>query len=315
MLSGDDRRLASAVGIIVIAMQAVAAAQSRSVALTFDDLPAVGTLAMADAERCNRRILDALQKHAAPATGFVIERKREDLGAVVFERILKEWTRGGHDLGNHSYSHADVNGISPAQFEQEVVRGEATIRGLSANLGQKPRYFRFPFNHTGETEEKLAAVNASLRRHGYEIATCTIDNSDYEFARAYDLMMERNAATEAVRLRKAYLDFTAAEIDYYTGLHQAVFREEVPHVMLLHLNRLNADVIGELLDLFIARGYRFVTLQEAQSHPAYRTPTTIPSKYGPMWGYRWARELRVKVDGSLEPEPPVWVLQYGRTRQ
>jgi len=31
-----------------------------------------------------------------------------------------------------------------------------------------------------------------------------------------------------------------------------------------------------------------------------------------MWGYRWAKELDIKVDGSLESEPPAWIAQYGK---
>jgi hypothetical protein len=31
-----------------------------------------------------------------------------------------------------------------------------------------------------------------------------------------------------------------------------------------------------------------------------------------MWGYRWAAELRVRVNGAFESEPPAWVLQYGK---
>jgi hypothetical protein len=81
--------------------------------------------------------------------------------------------------------------------------------------------------------------------------------------------------------------------------------------MLLHLNRLNADVIDGILDVFEDSGYRFVTLNEAQSHRAYLISLAHPSRYGPMWG-RWARELEVKVDGKLEPQPPEWVMQYGR---
>lgn len=30
-----------------------------------------------------------------------------------------------------------------------------------------------------------------------------------------------------------------------------------------------------------------------------------------MWGYRWANELHVKVNGSLKPDPPRWLLEYG----
>ena len=153
-------------------------AQPRTVALTFDDLPAVGAMAPAEAERCNRQILHAVKKHAAPATGFVTERRGRELGAAVFERILEAWVREGNDLGNHTYSHADLNSLSSAQFEEEVTRGETTLGKVLANHGRKPRHFRFPYNHTGDTQERLAAVNALLQRRGYEIATCTIDNSD-----------------------------------------------------------------------------------------------------------------------------------------
>ncbi len=31
-----------------------------------------------------------------------------------------------------------------------------------------------------------------------------------------------------------------------------------------------------------------------------------------MWGYRWAKERGVKVNGKLEPEVPEWVTEYGK---
>ncbi len=80
--------------------------------------------------------------------------------------------------------------------------------------------------------------------------------------------------------------------------------------MLLHANRLNADLIDQLLAAFDERGYRFVTLDDAQSDDAYQTPDTFISKFGPMWGYRWAKMRGVSVNGALEPEPPKWVVDY-----
>src|SRR5258708_33782870 len=68
-----------------------------------------------------------------------------------------------------------------------------------------------------------------------------------------------------------------------------------------------------LLELFEQKHYRFVTLDAALSDPAYNTPDAfVPrfSKYGPMWAYRWAAELGVRVNGALESEPPAWMLQY-----
>jgi hypothetical protein len=80
--------------------------------------------------------------------------------------------------------------------------------------------------------------------------------------------------------------------------------------MLLHDNQLNADTIQQLLSLFQQRGYRFVSLREALHSPAYAIPETCITKYGPMWGYRWAQELNVKVSGRDEPDPPAWVAEY-----
>ena len=119
--------------------------------------------------------------------------------------------------------------------------------------------------------------------------------------------MEARDSVKAKRAKKGYLIYTAAEIDYYDDLSTKVFGREVPQVMLLHASRLNADVIEEILHLFEERAYRFVTLDEAESDKAYATPETFFTSYGPMWGYRWAAELGVKVDGRLEPDPPKWI--------
>ena len=82
--------------------------------------------------------------------------------------------------------------------------------------------------------------------------------------------------------------------------------------MLLHVNRLNADVIEEILVIFEGKQYRFVPLEAAQSDPAYRVPDTFITKFGPMWSYRWAKEFDIKVDGNQESEPPAWIVQYGK---
>jgi hypothetical protein len=55
-----------------------------------------------------------------------------------------------------------------------------------------------------------------------------------------------------------------------------------------------------------------VTLAPAEADPAYQIPENYITKYGPMWGYRWAHEREVKVNGSKEPEPPTWIAEYGK---
>ena len=93
-------------------------------------------------------------------------------------------------------------------------------------------------------------------------------------------MLARKDAASLGKLRAEYLSYTASEIDYYSALHRQVFGHEIPHVMLLHANHLNAAVMDQILRLFEQRRYRFVTLDSAESDPAYRIPDTFATKYG-----------------------------------
>lgn len=297
--------------LLAILVAPATTAAHLKVALTFDDLPTAG--AKDDAEADNAQILHALKEHNAVATGFVIEKVGRELSPAVFQRILRQWIAGGHRLGNHSFSHADYNTISVERFRTELQGGEVTFRPLLPAERGIPLYFRFPYNHMGELKNKLNAARAVLVQRGYQVAACTIDNSDYEFARAYDAMRRRKGAEQdRAKLRRVYLDYTSEEIDYYTALHRKVFGRDVPHVMLLHVNRLNADTLPQILSSFIGKGFQFVSLTDAQSDPAYQTAITEPTRFGPMWGYRWAQALGVRIDGRDEPQPPAWVLSYGK---
>lgn len=294
-------------------------AQQKTVAVTVDDLPYVSgndrELTPADsalAKAVNRRLLAAFKKHHASVTGFVIEKHVEEIGPAG-RNILKQWITNGLDLGNHTYSHPDVNQLTVSQIEDEIVRAETTIVPLMKDTGRKTEFFRFPMNHTGDTKAKHDAVADFLRQRGYRLATCTIDNSDYLFNHAYVAALDNKDDATAQELKSEYLAYTDSEIDYYAGLNRQVLGFEPPQVMLLHDNRLNADVINQLLDLFEKKKYEFVTLRQAQSDPAYQIPDTFITEYGPMWGYRWARERGVKVNGHLETEPPQWVLDYGKS--
>jgi peptidoglycan/xylan/chitin deacetylase (PgdA/CDA1 family) len=291
----------------------------RMVAITFDDLPiaetditSAGAINPIEARSINQAILDAVRRHGVPATGFVIQKRVEGVGEIPGKEILRQWVGSGDDLGNHTYSHADFNQLTIEEMEQEIVSGEGAISEILRKVGRRPRYFRFPMNHTGDTAAKHDAVAAFLAQRGYKLAVCTIDNEDYVFDRAYVLALARKDRSSAERLRLEYLSYTGTEIDYYSSLNKQVFGYEPPHVMLLHVNRLNADTIDSVLRLFEQRHYRFVDLDTAAADPAFATPDTFFTPYGWMWGYRWARKRNVKVNGDRETEPPAWVRDYGR---
>lgn len=288
--------------------------RARLVAVTFDDLPFANstsnTTDLEDVAKLNRKILDILRQFEAPAIGFVIEQTVERYGRDASHGILEPWTKGRFTLGNHTYSHPDTNTLDLDAIEQEVVRGEASIRPLMDAAGKPLRFVRFPMNHTGDTLEKSLAIEAMLRRRGYSVAASTIDTSDYVFDAAYQTALRRGDLDAGVRIADAYVAYTAVEIDYYAGLGRQVLGYEPREIALLHVNRINADTLERILSLYVERDFAFVTLDEAQGDPAYAMPTTFTTRFGPMWAYRWAKQMNVRVDGSLEREPPDWIKAY-----
>ena len=264
----------------------------------------------------NRRLAQGLTQAHVPVTGFVIagfispEALKHSGGTG--RRALQFWFDAGFDLANHSESHPNFAGITIEQMEADVARADATLRPLLAAHGQKLQFFRYPYNNTGDTEAKHDAFAAFLRNHNYQVATCTIDTSDYIFAAAYSRAVGAKDAATATRIRDEYLAFSATEIDFYAALNRRVLGYEPPEVMLLHDSLLNADTVGDILALFRNRGYSFVSLSEAQRDPAYAIPDTYLTKYGPMWGYRWAKEKQLGNLGLTEEEPAKWIAEYAK---
>jgi peptidoglycan-N-acetylglucosamine deacetylase len=294
-----------------------AGAQSRTVAITVDDLICAncapinpdGTPTQDMMEATNQRLIAGLTQAHIPVTGFVIVQTVEHAD-VVGRRSLQLWLNAGFDLGSHSYSHPNFAHITTEQMESDIARADASLRPLLAANHRNLQFFRFPYNGTGNTQLKHDALAAYLKEHGYQIASCTIDTSDYVFAQAYARAIGSKDSLSADRIRREYLSYSATEIDFYAALNRLVLGYEPPQVMLIHDSLLNADSINEVLALFRSRGYSFVSLSDAQRDPAYSIPDTYITQYGPMWGYRWARERNAGRLGLNESDPPDWITNY-----
>jgi peptidoglycan/xylan/chitin deacetylase (PgdA/CDA1 family) len=277
---------------------------SRSMALTFDDLPYAGG-AGPNAARATERLLAALKRHRAPAIGFVIESSLDGSAARV--ALLQAWLDAGMSLGNHTSSHADFNRVTVEQFEREILEGETVTRRLMKAKNLELRYFRHPMTHTGDTREKKEAVERFLAEHGYTVAPHTIENSDFMFMVPYSSALRRKNSAQIERLRSAYLDHTLAAAAFAETIAPRIFGRPIPQVLLAHANDINADCLDELLARLEARGYRFVTLDAAMADPAYRTRDDAVTTYGPTWLWRWTRSLGLNLSFKDDPEPPQWV--------
>ena len=284
-------------------------------AVTFDDLPFVAAdqAYSPAAERSTQQLLDALRRHRAPAIGFVNEGQ---LGAGSQRRsereaLLRQWIDAGMTLGNHTFSHPDFNTLTVEAFKQQIINGEPTIKRLMASR-KGPLFFRHPMTHTGETREKKEAIDTFLAARGYRIAPHTIENSDFIFNAVYVRAQAAGGRALAARVRDAYVDLTMGAAAFAEGAGRTLFGRDIPQTLLLHANVLNADALDVVLSRFEARGYRFVTIEDAMSDVAYATPDTMVTAYGPTWLFRWATTLKVRLNGKDDPEVPAWVMDAYR---
>jgi peptidoglycan/xylan/chitin deacetylase (PgdA/CDA1 family) len=289
---------------------------ARRVAVTFDDLPGATASIVGDGvpalEAMTRRLLAAVREAHAPAIGFVNEGKLAPDGRREETRValLTLWLDAGLELGNHTYSHSDLHRTPLADFENDVRRGEEVTRALLKDRGKSLRYFRHPFLHTGQDLPTKLGLEAFLKARGCRVAPVTHDNSEWIFARAYALTAQRGDSATGSRIAEAYVPYMDAKFDYFERQSQALFGREIPQVLLLHANSLNADKFGALAAMMKKRGYALVTLDRALEDPAYVSPDTYTGPAGITWLHRWAL-TRGGKDLVLpdEPRTPDWVLR------
>jgi peptidoglycan/xylan/chitin deacetylase (PgdA/CDA1 family) len=298
-------------GSLGAVLSAQDAAPVREIAVTVDDLPFGGQdLGLARVRTANEAMLASLRRESVQAVGFVNERKLFVPGEIdARTALLESWLDAGSELGNHTFSHPSFQDTPLAAFEEDVMRGETVTRLLLERRGRKLRYFRHPFLRTGPSLEVRSAFEKFLAERGYTVAPVTIENSDYMFSAAYSQAKTQGDTEEMRRIGKSYLQFTEAMIRFCEEKAQEVVGRPIRHVLLLHVDEVNAEYLDEVLDLLKRRGYRFVTLEEALRDDAYRLPDTFAGKAGVSWPYRWAVSKGVKIDWRQEPEPPELIQQ------
>ena len=181
---------------------------NKTIALTFDDGPGPYT----------EKLLDILDKYDAKATFFLI-------GSKVSARAntLRRMQSRGHQLGNHSWSHPELNKVSAEQLASEI---DQTNNVIKQAVGTKPNTIRPPYGAFNR------AVLEQFRQRGMSAVVWSVDTRDWA---------DRNSEIVCSR---------------------AVAGARNGAVILMHdIHQTSVNAVPCILDSLKQQGYSFVTVQ------------------------------------------------------
>ena len=116
----------------------VAGDQTRSVALTFDDGPSPYT----------QRILDTLRRGKAKGTFFTLGNQLAE-----FPFPLQRAVAEGHAIGDHTWNHADLTKLAPADVKSEITDQAFGVQKAGI---PRPRLFRPPYGAFNDQTLRVA---------------------------------------------------------------------------------------------------------------------------------------------------------------
>lgn len=169
-------------------------------------------------------ILDALKKHNAPATFFLVGNYLETSPDLV-KRMVSE----GHTVGNHTYHHPDMSKISTSEsFSKELQDLETLYQQVTGQPMKK--YYRPPQGKYSESNLRMAK----------DLGYCT-----FFWSLAYVDWYEDKQPTKEEAFKKLL-----------GRIHPGA-------VVLLHsTSKTNGEILDELLTKWEEMGYQFASLDE-----------------------------------------------------
>lgn len=259
----------SAAALVFAGYAAADEGGAYTLAITIDDLPSHGALPKGMTRSGIAKLtLDAYAAHKVPAVyGYInaIHVKSDPDN----DAVLKMWRAAGHPLGNHQFSHASVDAGTAEAFIKGVEANEPVLQDLMK--GENWHSFRYPFLNAGDAM-RGPVVADWLKDHGYTIADVSMSFNDWAYTDTYARCTVKGdtAAIDAMKIR--YLGEVRAQIARSKAVSQKVYGRMIPQVLLTHIGGFGAIMLPEVLTELEKSGARFVTLEQAQSDPAYAEP-------------------------------------------
>jgi peptidoglycan-N-acetylglucosamine deacetylase len=132
--------------------------------LTFDDGPH---------PTATPAVLNILKERNIHATFFLLGQNVEQ-----YPDIAKQVVSDGHQIGNHSYSHANLFFKNKSFIKKQIIQTEKI---LELNLGKRTHLFRPPYGYCN------LAIMSVLKEIGSTCVLWSIDSKDYRLERQSDI--------------------------------------------------------------------------------------------------------------------------------
>lgn len=136
-------------------------------ALTFDDGPN---------KYQTPKVLDILEKYNAKATFFVVGENIE-----YQKQYLKLINKKGHEIGNHFYTHDNINELTKEQIRKNIIKNNELIYSV---VGYYPKILRPPYGIvTSDLKEVCSELNMSI-----VLWTDDKDSMDWKFTKESEII-------------------------------------------------------------------------------------------------------------------------------
>lgn len=264
-------------------------AQERGVAITIDDVPNVHLYA---ADGNSSGLLKKLDSLNLPVAVFINEgHLKQNTAFDQNKTLLESWiSRPYITVGNHTYSHPNYGEIGFEAFKQDVLKGEQLTRQMAEKAGKKLEYFRFPFNGMGKDSAEQTKIHAFLTEHYYISTPFTVESEDWLYTQLYEKVLKEGKMKEAQAIGNRYVEHSLRLFDYVENVISKSIGRPVKQIYLCHDNRLNTDYLPVLIQKLKEQNYKFISLADALSDPAYGLPLHYHGNFGFSWVYRWIED-------------------------
>jgi peptidoglycan/xylan/chitin deacetylase (PgdA/CDA1 family) len=278
------------------------------IGITIDDLAAAGIDATSiSREEISNKIIEALSYHKVPeAYGFVNGILIQD--AKLKSKILNDWKKSGHLLGNHTYSHSNLAKVDSEYFIQDIEKNESTLIDHASNF-EELKVFRFPYLMEGSNQEKRYAIRSYFSERKYKIAQVSIDSGDWKYNEAFIRCKDaKNTATEKEIIDKYILNVSSV-LKYQDKLSKLIYgiNRKTPHVLLLHYNALNAFALKDLLEQLKKMNVKFIPSPIAINDQIFQMDPAVYMNEGIPFYEQVRRSLKLKYEEPLPENHSNWL--------